>query len=752
MDSEELLLNTDTIERQLQSLFDSDQPVTKMCYPLSATSLFVPMLEKKGGMAGQPERHIQMTDTQDVNKRIIYQAMVAAYNYAIHDETAPNSAKHKYSGHVPHFINWLNEAKIDNRYKVLKEYETFCFDARNNHGGLSALRHLKTVFTYALEHSDELERSLSQNDLAYLADLHKTKISPNLNRSQESIASYFGALDWLRRENVGIGNALYTALASPKMTVGSLIQTASTLLLEIDKQKKRLKRFLIDNAIDVTPLEPSFFNTMTPRRKSRALGESIYSFLSAFHRNGNDSEKVMMEMVLLSLACTNEAFLKLQSALESQETCDALFLSKSRSNKGMVSPVFSKELLGERYQHSLFSPLVMAQLVSNDACPVITDIESILFTWLMASQTVQSSDIAKLTNNSFRLLIVGQRVTHIECEYFKGRSRAVHQTRALSARTLEGKAVLSYLAQHGDSKLTTFDKRLIISDGVSSLTGCLAHLLQLDSVERAVGNAHKNKGDLPLIIPNVLVKLINNGEAVYTLSANSSPEPTNKPYQLCMFGLRAIKNSAVYAFSDPYTLHFLINRNSHGNQTEKQHYLNADNEEWMNSSGRITREVMQDLINNVFDLNFDGLSEDECQQTENAFNEEFTAVTNTISYKSEEMLARLRVVSGQEKGRVNEVGVLNRSPQDVNQGLAPIYVLDSSVTAWRFYNYLHEFKAHYKQLLAVNPDHLFKTVLPTVEWMQFTLKKLSKDSRDKGLEMQKKMLESGVKVSVFHSI
>lgn len=151
-------------------------------------------------------------------------------------------------------------------------------------------------------------------------------------------------------------------------------------------------------------------------------------------------------------------------------------------------------------------------------------------------------------------------------------------------------------------------------------------------------------------------------------------------------------------------------------------------------------------------MNFDGLSEDECQQTEYAFNEEFTAVTDIISYKSEEMLARLRVVSGQGKGKVNEVGVLSYSSQDVNYGLAPIYVLDSPVTVWRFYNYLHEFKEHYKQLLAVNADHLFMTVLPTVEWMQSTLKKLSKESRGQGITMHKKMLENGVKVSVFHSI
>ncbi|TOE64295.1 hypothetical protein CGJ38_24390, partial [Vibrio parahaemolyticus] len=71
---------------------------------------------------------------------------------------------------------------------------------------------------------------------------------------------------------------------------------------------------------------------------------------------------------------------------------------------------------------------------------------------------------------------------------------------------------------------------------------------------------------------------------------------------------------------------------------------------------RITREVMFDLINNVFDLDFEGLTEIELEKAQKAFNEELTALTDTVSYKKEEMVARLRVVTGQEKGQVNEIG------------------------------------------------------------------------------------------------
>ncbi len=224
---------------------------------------------------------------------------------------------------------------------------------------------------------------------------------------------------------------------------------------------------------------------------------------------------------------------------------------------------------------------------------------------------------------------------------------------------------------------------------------------------------------------------------------------SESPCQSVFFGPLSIKNSAVYAFSDPYTLHYLINRNSHTNQTEKIHYLTEDNEEWMNSSGRITREVMLDLIKNVFDLGFE--REDERQL--DRFNSEFMAVTESISYKHEEMNARLRLVTGQENGKVNEVGVLALSKKNDNEEpLSPIYVVDDPLTALKMYNYLHEFQKHYKKILANNPDFLFKTVMPTVEWIEDTLGKMSKLSQIKGREKFEVMIKSGVVISVFHSM
>ena len=61
-------------------------------------------------------------------------------------------------------------------------------------------------------------------------------------------------------------------------------------------------------------------------------------------------------------------------------------------------------------------------------------------------------------------------------------------------------------------------------------------------------------------------------------------------------------------------------------------------------------------------------------------------------------------------------------------------------------------KKHYKKLLSSNPRFLFETVMPTVEWIEVTLGKLDKKSQQVGREQFTKMVNSGVVMSVFHSL
>lgn len=734
------------LEERIQQEFQAKQAVTAIKYSLDATSIFLPKIEG----TRLKKRRLTFEVIENSFKTLLFRVIVAAYNYAYTNQFASLSAKVAVEQYAYRFVEWLNKEEILNRYSALKEYEKYHYDLLGNHGGYSVLSKLKSLFHYAFEEED-FRDSLTPEEARYLQALKETKISPNFNKKQCSLASYFGALDWLRRDDVGIGNQLYVTLASPKLAVNSLKCTASTIIIELFKIKSTLRGFLVENGF--TPRDFHF-----PESKKLILGDKkiivgrvIYRILTQFHSLNEKPERLKhaIELVLLSNVTNSNNFEKVRTTLDSEQKFHDCFHSKSRRGFGEFSTGFADRYFTSTHKGCLLSMEVLAQLSDTTQPLPITVLETLMFSWLMASLTVQPSDITKLSRNSFRLLKIGGRVTHIECEYFKGRANNIHNTRSLSTRKPEGRALLIYLNQHSGGELSAYDGGiLVIFNGLRSIVGNAIAVFELPFIETQLATLHRQNGRNPVILPL----------ALKALQAQSEISD-----QIKLFGLQAIKNSAVHAYSDPYTLHYLINRNSHTNKTEKIHYLTADNEEFINASGRITRSIMLDLINNVFDLDFLEQSESKLSDTERgekgktlekkkaAFNNEFGNVADTISYKSGEMLSRLKLLTEQSKGVINEVGVMLLS-KNQEEAFSPIYVLDSKVTAFKMFNYLHEFKTHYKKLLCRNPDYLYQTVFPQVEWVEQILTKLSKDSIREGEVLFEKMLESGVNISVFHSI
>ncbi|MEZ9469706.1 hypothetical protein BCU36_011795 [Vibrio lentus] len=738
------------IEAALLESHKQKQAVTVQKQPFSATTLFVPKSRVNA------EYTLSFVDGAQPDKRVLYKTIIAAYNYALFDTVAAVSAKTLFAQAAGPFIEWLNAHAIENRYNILKEYESQRMDAMGNHGGNSPLIRLMTLLTYALD-STAFRREVSVEDYAFVMALRETKISPNVNLSQKSLASYFGALDWLRQDDIGIGEALYTVLASPKLTVSSLSLTAATVILQLDQYQSELKSLVQGIQSDLTLWTEMDFSSLSRTKKCECIGNSLYLIIRAYHQSSEPSKqlKSALEVLLLSNAANDQGYFRLREALSSQAACDDIFLNK-RDYKKKVSVTFCGRNIISCTHGALFSWEFLCSLLRRDA-HIITQVAKVMFGWLMASLTVQTYDIPKLTHSSFRKMRVSGRVTQIECDYFKGRAKVFHTTRALSARQAEGKAILTYLDAHPEGVQLYTKLEPVISNGIRSLTGVFRRLLECESMANAIGAMH-NQQDTPCVIPAAFCALIKHGTHAENSIKNARKvsfeerverfKQSESPCQQCAFGLQAIKNSAVHAFSDPYTYHYLINRNSHTNKTEKTSYLTEDNEAWMNSAGRITREVMLDLIQNVFDLDFTKDQENQIAD----FNSEFMMVSEGISYKSEEMKARLRLVTEQTQGTVDEVGVIALSPHVDDAPLSPIVVVDSPLTVLKMLNYLHEFKKHYKKLLATSPDFLFKTVMPTVEWMENTLKKISKPFRQVGQAQFNEMIKNGVVMSVFHSL
>lgn len=762
MDNEnnKLIADSSSLEKKIKAIHQENKTVENLKLPLVATSFVIPALQD----VKQPERHIVFLDTKNSDKRLLHMMIIAAYNYAFLDDTAPLSGKGIISQSVYKFVDWLNFVQTYNRYNILKEYESYRFDQLNNHGGYSALNSLRTILFYALERSSELRLALEPEQLQYLQVLKETRISPNLNKKQDSLASYFGGLDWLRRTDLGIGNDLYQTLASPKLTINSFKITVSTIIIELYKCKLALKQFLIENDFVKYSYDIKQFKNETKFFRATYVGECIYFLCRKYHEVENKSVYLHRALTLMLFSnVTNENhYFKILPILESKEKMEETFRPKRRNGKE-ISTDFTSKVFIRSGSGALFSLDYLMNLTNSGYGMSVTKLETLMFSWLMANLTVQPTDIPKLTRSSFRFLKVGGKVTHIECEYFKSRVGAIHHTRSLSTRKLEGKALYLFLKQHIDEKLEAFKGGSpVISTGYSSISGVLFRMLSTSFLNERIIITHRQQGHTPPSFPIVMKALIRNGlhtENVVLAVKNTPLEERKKlvaesdtPCPTAFFGLQSIKNSSVHAYSDPYTLDYLINKNSHSNQTEKKHYLNEDNEEWINASGRITRSVMMDLINNVFDLRFTYLDEDKFDVDKAKFNNEFSSLADSLSYKSGEMISRLKVVTGQKKGKVNEIGVLSFSTQGDSQKFEPIYVLDSSVTVFKILNYRYEFSKSYKKLLSKNPNFLFMTAMPTIEWMEHVLDKLSKSSLDQGQRIFNQMRESNVSISVFHSI
>ena len=307
------------IEKALSSEFKKKQPVSSLALPFSVSSISIP---KTGGCASYT---LSMTDTEDSDKSIIYKAVIAAYNYTFFDKSAAVTSKSTFAQAAKPFVAWLNVHNIENRYEILKLYETERMDELQNSGGFSPLHNLNTVLGYAIE-SDSLRKELSSDEYAYLIELRKTKPTPNLNKTQKSIASYFGACDWLRRDDVGIGSELYSALASPKLSVNSLSLTAATVILELKVYKDELHNLVKSIEPQLSPLL-DIHSKSEKYERTNVVGNIIYLMLSAYHKQVKPSTtlKAALEVLTLSNSRGLATHDNIAPALESQDECDSLF-------------------------------------------------------------------------------------------------------------------------------------------------------------------------------------------------------------------------------------------------------------------------------------------------------------------------------------------------------------------------------------------------------------------------------------------
>ena len=364
----------------------------------------------------------------------------------------------------------------------------------------------------------------------------------------------------------------------------------------------------------------------------------------------------------------------------------------------------------------------------------------------MAYQTVAVTDIFRLKFSDFKLIkLQNNKITHIDSNYFKSRAHAVHNTKMIDAKNHYGKAILAFLSD----RTANFDIKnspLVINKGISELkTGALSVAAVLfnflaESSLKTLIKKNLSTHESTSVFVDGTNKILSKGvkkESFINRKMGSAQEwlvCCETPCKSRLFGFESIKNTSIHSQSDTFDPTKLVNYRSHTTETERSDYLNEANETWKNNCGLITRSIMHDIEINLF----------RPSQSEKAtYYSDFIKAVEFIEQRKKDTLARLKIVTQRESGRVNELGFdVNRKAE---QGDLPdlMYLVESPETVMKFKHFLTELEYKHIHISQNAPDFLFYTALPTAEWIEevFSQRLFSRDVVLKGEIMYKKFRE-----------
>jgi nucleoside diphosphate kinase len=172
-----------------------------------------------------------------------------------------------------------------------------------------------------------------------------------------------------------------------------------------------------------------------------------------------------------------------------------------------------------------------------------------------------------------------------------------------------------------------------------------------------------------------------------------------RPLPVSLFTLTHIKTAAIHARSDSYREADLVNHHSHTSMTEKTSYLTDANKEWLNQAGRITRLVIHDLQNVVYQPSI-----------------------TVISQAVYELELKTKVMEATKTKNIMTNPIRGNYIEEDKE--TTIIVSDSTDTALYFIHYINQASEMLPRLLLTRPDWVERTLIIQVEWMTRTLTRM----------------------------
>ncbi|WP_288367291.1 hypothetical protein [uncultured Marinobacter sp.] len=606
--------------------------------------------------------------------QIIFNACVAGYKSdwfaGISDRSKP-----AYFDRVRKYFDWINESGYattgKNRYESLKAYEAYCLNDRE-------LKSSSLVWINAVIREGLGCPSISDSDQDFLQTLLSLSKPAKKSEPDPVTLSRWFDLPWLREI---IGEQAYLQLESPRLVLKSFRVTIATTLIYLLEKRRHWQ---MSSVIKVDESRESWQLDW-----NRALLERYGKFNERF-----DPEDEFTHLLWLDLVTQTG-----QVAL-----------------KELVTKTGSRNLSRRvRYQNKSIIPWQKPAFFHPDNQMRYSHIEELLCAWLAACEAIQPADIPKLkTSNYTRERNASGRLIAMECTYYKGRSGSFKQPATLMGGTPWAEAMDRYMA--GLSEPSLFKTSVGRQDGLSiprlhqslnsrhNAINLLIKIWKLPSFQRKLESELKRHEATPLFL-HAMLALVQGGESYFTFYSRTGKmldeyrELTARPLPTHVFSLTHIKNTAVHAGTDAYREADLINYHSHTSLTEKTSYLTDKNKEWVNQAGRITRLVLHDLQNVVFQPSI-------------------AAIDQSVH----DLELRTRVNAATHTNDIVTHSLQTSTIERESDGT--ILVSDTSDTALYFIHYITQAEQWLPRLLAVRPDWVERELIVKVEWMTRTLSRM----------------------------
>jgi hypothetical protein len=620
-----------------------------------------------------------------------------------------------YLTNIRDFIIWLNTYKIDSvsRYIVLNKYESYRVNdlgVKTQSSGLEKLIPLIRNGLGSLYITDEQYQYL-------LLLLDSTSISSAEDRVQISLSSWF-AKPWLRPI---MGERSYLKLESSRLLMESFKITIGVVLDLLLDTKAEINNIL--HSQKISPL--SLMRSILSSDNQKDIQPPYNTDYDIYNKSSTQKRRAF------SLELFWKIHLDLESNNSENQTRSATYeITKyDLLNKEMYTTVCNElekcALVKPPQQYSennkqkknnfncslLFSP---EQLSSSN------QLEELLVAWIVATLCLQPTAIEKIKISNFtREYNSNNKLIAIFSHYFKPRSARSPDVPVLDGQLIESKAFDKYLKQVEKTRENLFSNnktptiRYITREheGNAQPSNCalLTKIIDNQLVKQKIISEHKKRKVDPIFLSAFIALDASKAEPweqFYKKHRNEVELPRelycetfHDAVPVALFKLSHIKNSAVHSRYDEYRDGDLINQNSHSSQTEKVSYINDSNKDAVNHQGRVSRQVMLDISDNLYRPSL------------------IKALKKT---RDIQLQTSIRQVSNEEQYKINSFGIAIDAEVEAEHFDDQV-VIECEETMLYMIHYLSQVET-YGVLLAKNNLPFFESeVLPKTIWMEDVL-------------------------------